>query len=317
MSRFVTFRIATPAAFRFRMTLSSHGWVQLAPFRHDEELTRLWRTHRLADGRIVEWTVTTGDDEELRVEVSAGSLRGQDEEELRTAVARVFHLDLDLQPFYERLRGDDRYAWVEPTGAGRLLRSPTVWEDLAKTLLTTNTTWGATRKMVERLNGLGECSPDGEAHAFPTPERIASLSVGALDGHVKAGYRSAYLHDLAGDIAGGELDVEAWADPALRSGDLYGRVTALRGFGPYAAGTVLKLLGHYDELALDSAARAMFSRQYRNGEAPADQEIEAHYEVYGEWRGLVLWMDLLREWFVSRSEDPTIPIPEEDGSGAS
>jgi hypothetical protein len=40
--------------------------------------------------------------------------------------------------------------------AGRLLVSPTVWEDLAKTLLTTNTTWGATVQMCRRLLTLGE-----------------------------------------------------------------------------------------------------------------------------------------------------------------
>lgn len=291
------FRVATPADFRFRTTLYSHGWVQLRPFRHDAELTRLERTHRLADGAVVHLTVTAGDDEVLEVAVDGADLTATRQRELAAAVGRVVHLDLDLAPFYERLRGEERYAWVERAGAGRLLRCPTVWEDLAKTLLTTNTTWGGTRKMVERLTALGEPHGDGEHHAFPEPERIAALAADELDAHLRAGYRSPYLHALAADIAAGDLDVESWADPELGSRELYERVTALQGFGPYAAGNVLKLLGHYDELALDSSARAMFARQFRDGEKAADEEIEAHYAPYGQWRGLVLWMDMIREWF--------------------
>ena len=37
-----------------------------------------------------------------------------------------------------------------------MLVSPTVWEDLAKTLLTTNTTWAMTKSMVARLAALGD-----------------------------------------------------------------------------------------------------------------------------------------------------------------
>lgn len=299
--------VPTPAGFGFRATLFSHGWVQLHPFRHDESLEWLERTHRLDDGAVVRLTIAGDGGDDLRVAVSGAPLTDARRREVRSAVGRIFHLELDLGAFYERLRGEERYAWVEDAGAGRLLRSPGVWEDLAKTLLTTNTTWGATRKMVERLTALGEPLGDGERHAFPTPERVAALSPEELDDHVRAGYRSPYLHRLAGAIAGGELDVESWTDPALSSPELYDRVTALQGFGPYAAGTVLKLLGHYDELALDSAARTMFARQFRGGEKVADAEIEAHYEPYGAWRGLVLWMDMVREWFLERQR--------EDGEG--
>jgi 3-methyladenine DNA glycosylase/8-oxoguanine DNA glycosylase len=309
--------VPTPPGFRFKTTLLSHGWLQLAPFSHDEGFATLRRVHRLRDGTVVRLAVRSGrsaetEDEELEVSVAgpAGEPGPAVREEVTGAVRRIFNLDLDLSGFYELLRSGEedreRYAWVERFGAGRLLRSPTVWEDLAKVLLTTNTTWAATRKMVERLTALGERAPSepGEpldapaparSHAFPLPERVAELDPDELSERVRAGFRSAYLHELAVEIASGRLDVEAWAAERLPARELFSRVTALKGFGPYAAGTMLKLLGSFDELALDTATRGMFARRYNDGEPASDARIRAHYQPYGAWRGLVIWVDLLDE----------------------
>lgn len=290
----------TPPSFRFRTTLLSHGWLGLAPFGHDQEVTTLRRTEKLGDGTVVRLQVRAGEEEALEVDVEglAGTLDAGRREEISGTVGRIFHLDLDLAPFYERLRGEEAYTWVERAGAGRLLRCPTVWEDLAKTLMTTNTTWGGTRGMVRRICELGDpfhgAGEGAEAlHAFPAPERIAALPPDELAGHIRAGYRAPYLHELATGIAEGRLDVESWAGSDLPSDELYREVRSLKGFGPYAAGTMLKLLGRYDQLALDTAARTMYSERYKDGAQPTDAEIEAHYAPYEKWKGLVLWMDLL------------------------
>lgn len=300
------FTLPTPPAFRFRPTLLSHGWVQLPPFALDEEVTTLTRVQCLEDGSVVKLSIRApgdGSDHPLEIEVAGlpGALSRPRRDEIAGVVRRILHLDLDLAPFYELLRGETGYAWVERSGAGRLLRSPTVWEDLAKTLMTTNTTWGGTRGMVRRICELGEpyagagSGDDEVPHAFPEPEAVAALSPDRLAERIRAGYRAPYLHELATEIAEGRLDVERWADGDLPASELLARVRSLKGFGPYAAGTVLKLLGGYEELALDSAARTMFSRRYKGGGKATDAEIRARYEPWGEWRGLVLWMDLLHE----------------------
>lgn len=306
--------VPTPPGFDLRATLTSHGWVRLSPFGHDEAFSVLDRTLRLGDGSVVDLEISGGGKKEgaaarreRQVAISSGGSDGLvvaveapgiepgpgRREEIRRAVGRVFALDMDLAPFYTLVRDDPRYEWVEPGGEGRLLRSPSVWEDLAKILLTTNTTWAGTRGMVGRLTELGDPGPGG-GRAFPPPARVAELSPGALDEHVRAGYRSPYLHELARGIAAGDTDVESWEDPALPAEELYRRVSSLRGFGPYAAGTALKLLGRFDRLALDSVARSTFAAEFNEGRPATDAEIRAHYEKWGEWRGLVLWMDVLR-----------------------
>jgi 3-methyladenine DNA glycosylase/8-oxoguanine DNA glycosylase len=63
----------------------------------------------------------------LRVEAIAGTFHPK----LTQTLAHMFRLDEDLSPFYELVRDDD-LSWCA-TGAGRMLRTPTVFEDVVKT----------------------------------------------------------------------------------------------------------------------------------------------------------------------------------------
>ncbi|MEM8961857.1 MAG: 3-methyladenine DNA glycosylase [Acidobacteriota bacterium] len=291
--------LTTPPGFRFRTTLLSHGWLQLHPFHWNEGDDTLGRVEAIGDNIIFlelrgAGTQSTDSGEPIRVE-SSHDLNDGERSEIESRLRRIFNLDIDLTAFHAHIADLPRYAWCAELGGGRLLRAPTVWEDLAKTLLTTNTTWVMTRAMVKRLTTLG--SPlDDQRFAFPTPGQIADLDFEPFATHLRAGYRAASLHELATRIAEGELDVETWAHregDALSSDDLYQAVTALRGFGPYAAGAVLKLLGRFDRLAIDSAARATFNREFNHGDAAPDKAIRAHYEPHGAWRGLMMWMDVM------------------------
>ena len=39
----------------------------------------------------------------------------------------------------------------------------------------------------------------------------------------------------------------------------------------------------------------MYAQRYNGGSAASDREIAAYYEPFGVWRGLVVWMDVMRE----------------------
>ena len=118
-----------------------------------------------------------------------------------------------------------------------------------------------------------------------------------LNAHVRAGYRGDYLHLLATRIAKGELEVESWRDADLPSDEVYKRIKALKGFGDYAAGNMLRLLGHFDRLATDSACRTVYKDSINKGVAASDdKEIAAYYQPFGQWRGLVQWMDVMEDY---------------------
>ncbi len=293
----ISFILPTSPGFRFWPVVRSHGWCQLVPFSHDEDSQRLERIHQLRDGRVIRLVMTADTNEHVLVQVEGldRELSPSQQAEITEGLTNSFNLNRDLSDFYALVRQYPRYAWIEEKAAGRMLASPTVWEDLAKTLLTTNTTWNMTRQMNARLTTLGDPYPDG-GNAFPTAERIATMNPEALNEAVRAGYRGAYLHELAKRVVSRELDVESWRDPELPADELFKRVKALKGFGDYAAGSILKLLGHFDRLATDTECRAVYIEINNGVPAANDKEISAYYEPFGKWRGLVQWMDVMGDW---------------------
>lgn len=286
----------TPPEFRFLPTLFSHGWAVLPPFGVREPGI-LERTQKLRDGTIVRFDVREGTGRLLINTYDEISVPQQIE--IGSIVARCLSFEHDVQPFYEMIRGNANYAWVEPMGAGRMLVSPTIWEDLAKTLLTTNTTWAMTISMVSRLTTLGNAAPSGE-HTFPTPEQIAALDPDVFNAHIRVGYRGAYLYALATALATGQLEVTYWDNPSLPSAEIYAALKQIKGFGDYASGSMLRLLGRFDQLGLDSVCRAMFAQRYNGGVPASDREIAAYYAPFGEWKGLVVWLDVMRDTLLSR-----------------
>ena len=294
-------RLVAPAGFQFRSTVLSHGWCVLHPFGYDEASGQVTRVQRLGDGSLIHLTMSAGetpDEVAVRVDGFEAPLTPGQQAEVETAVGRILGFDQRVEAFHAVARTLPGYDWVERAGAGRMLVSPTVWEDLAKTLLTTNTTWRMTKDMVARLVTLGDADALGR-HSFPTPEQVAALGSDVLNAHVRAGYRGAYLHALALDIAEGRLDPERWRDPALKGADVYREMIGLKGFGPYAAGAMMRLVGHFDELGLDSVCRATFRTLWNNGEPATDREIAAFYAPFGRWRGLAVWMDVMRDEIVN------------------
>lgn len=292
----ITFSITIPVEFNFHSTIRSHGWYQLPPFTFTEAQLLLERIHQLADGRVVHLKMTP-DTRNSTVQITVDglpeSLDTITQAEITQAVSRILGLEQNISAFYRWLSDKPQYAWVLQRGAGRMMACPTVWEDLAKTLLTTNTTWNMTKQMCARLCSLGTPYLDSLT-TFPTPQRIAAMTLEELSEKVRAGYRNAYLHELATAISNG-LDVESWY--AIGDGTtLYKQVRGLKGFGDYAAGSIVRLLGRTDRLSIDSIARDAFQTLTGSEQKPTDAEIRVYYEQYGEWRGLVQWMDIMARW---------------------
>jgi N-glycosylase/DNA lyase len=182
-----------------------------------------------------------------------------------------------------------------------MLRSPTVFEDVVKTIATTNCAWSATVRMVSALvEHLGEpapgASPGPFGRAFPSPTAMAEADEGFYRDVVRAGYRGPYFRSLAASVAGGELDLEELAgDADLTDEEVEAKLLELPGVGPYAAAHVMMLLGRYSRLILDSWTRPKFAR-LNGGKAVKDTTIERRFRPYGRYAGLAFWLYLTRDW---------------------
>ena len=237
-------------------------------------------------------------DGKLKLEIADGKINKKFEEKILRDARHILRLDDNLDEFYKLVKSERRLAWISEQNAGRLLRSPTVFEDLVKTVCTTNCSWALTKKMVTNLTEkLGEKTTGGK-FAFPTVEAMANVSVEFYKNEIRAGYRSPYFAELAGKVAIGEINPESWLDTDLPTKELKREMKQIKGVGDYAAENLLKLVGHYDGLALDSWLRAQFYKKHNDGEICADKDIENFYERFGSWRGLVVWCDMTERWFV-------------------
>ena len=81
----------------------------------------------------------------------------------------MLRLDHDLSAFYDQAREDPDLAWAA-TGAGRMIQSPTVFEDVIKTVCTTNCTWSATVRMVNAL--VSELGDPADGRQRPAHQRL-------------------------------------------------------------------------------------------------------------------------------------------------
>ncbi|MHC4077617.1 MAG: DNA-3-methyladenine glycosylase family protein, partial [Planctomycetota bacterium] len=113
---------------------------------------------------------------------------------------------------------------------------------------------------------------------------------------VRAGYRARACQELAEDFTTGALNEQDLTDPDLATAEVRQRLLGVRGFGPYAAGQALRLLGRYEDLALDSWCRGRLATIQRRRKPPSDAAIARRYAAFGEYRGLALWMDLTAGW---------------------
>jgi 3-methyladenine DNA glycosylase/8-oxoguanine DNA glycosylase len=275
--------------FSLSAVVGSHGWIRLAPFAEDDRTGGLTYVGQLESGRVVEMLIQEAEGG-VSVEVDS-PLSEAEQAEVARQVEWMLGLEQDFSAFYALARKEPKLAHVEERAQGRVLRSPTLFEDTVKTILTTNTSWAGTIRMVKALvPQFGTPLPDDPTrHAFPTPDQLAATDQETLRSAAGLGYRTPYVLELARRVASGALDLEAFKTADIPTPQLRKQLLAIKGVGEYAAANLLMLLGHYDYVPVDSWALKMVSHEWYGGEPIGRAEVEAAFEHWGEWKGLAYW----------------------------
>jgi N-glycosylase/DNA lyase len=294
-------------------TLVSNGISSLPPMRVDE------------DSRTMEVTLASDGDVPRTVTIREGphgrgilQFRGRapgkrKTEKLLASARRILRLDEDLSSFYALAEEDPDLAWAT-AGAGRLIQSATVFEDVIKTVCTTNCSWSATERMVGALcEHLGEHAPGAPENgpwgrAFPTPEAMASAGEPFYREVARAGYRSRYLIEISQSVCEGSVNLEGLAKASpeeLPDDELADRLMELPGVGPYAAAHIMLTIGRYSRLIFDSWTRPKYAL-LRGRDIADDHAIEKRFRHFGRYAGLAFWLYLTRDWV---DEAPQSPEP--------
>ena len=266
------------------LVVRSHGWYDLPPFEWLPAEKRLGLI--FLEGKEPVRVVVTQRAREL-VATSSSNISSR---AVRLVLDRVLNLKADLSSFHSSCAGDPRFAWIARRGAGRILRAPTLFEDAVKVLATTNCTWGLTKLMVKNL-----IERFDRGGAFPDATFVAGLPARALVA-AKLGYRAPYLAAFAGRVASGKLDLARWEGASRPDEDVEKEICAEKGFGPYAADTLGRLLGRHRKLGLDSWSRKKVASLRFRGHAVKEARVARLYAPFDRHAGLAFWLDVTRDW---------------------
>lgn len=279
--------IPTPKDFALARDLCSYGYFLLAPNHWDVRKSVFVRTFLV--GGVATTVRTTqgkvGAPLKARADVALNAVQ---REELIAQIRRMLRLDETADEIRAFHAADLR--WKE-SGRGRLMRSPTLFEDIIKTVTSCNVTWPSTIVMNRRLcEVLGKKSASG-GYAFVEPAKLAKARPQTLRARCRVGYRDQRLIELArlyvaaekartrdaaelmkqkraipSDVATKEeerrgrrvektpprINLPWLEDPATPDDAVFKALVALPGIGPYAAANIMQLMGRYARLPLDT-----------------------------------------------------------------
>jgi 3-methyladenine DNA glycosylase/8-oxoguanine DNA glycosylase len=284
----MTFTLTPPTTFSLPAVVRSHGWIQMTPFSETPDQGFSY-VIRLDTGKVLLFEVHAHAGE---LSVNSTELLTETEQtELSRHITWMLDMDQDFTEFYSVARAEPKLTRMVERKAGRVLRSPTLFEDVIRTILTTNTLWKHTLRMCRELTTrYGEPIPcDPDVHAFPTPTSLAILDEPTLREQCRMGYRAPYVAELAQHLASGSFDLEALKSSSLPTPELRKELMSIKGVGGYAAANLLMLLGRYDYVPVDSWALKMVSNEFFHGEKISPRQVLETFERWGKYQGLAYW----------------------------
>ncbi len=294
--------VPVPAGYVLRRDLCSYGYFVLSPNHWDPRTETFWRVLELEGGPVRLRMAQPGRRGDLEV-VASRRLSAGEKRESAKFLTRMLRLDENRAVIREFHTVDPRWKRL---GRGRLMRSPSFFEDVIKTVTSCNVTWPSTvnmnRRLCEVLGQQVEVEVPGlsaaPSHSFPSAKKVAKARAATLRARCRVGYRDARIIEIARLFTipkqRGGID-EAWfEDPATPDDAVYEALLDLPGIGPYAGANIMQLLGRYNRLPLDTEGlrHGRNVLGYSGNDRAVMKHLERHYEPFGAHKFRSYWFEL-------------------------
>ena len=228
------------------LTVASHGWVHLEPWRWEGTTGTLSHVERIGGAR---GTIAVTQRDPTTLAAVWDGFPHADAAQLLRRVARWISADWDPVAAISALGAGfaDEVTLIE-RGGGRLLRCSTFYEDFVKTILTVNTSWSGTCRMTAAL----VAEPGGGA--FPEPLDVIEYGEERLRRVAKLGFRAPVVVSATQRLLDeGVIDGNGNGDPERLDHEY---LVSLKGIGPYAAAHCRMLLQDFSRIPVDSVVVA-------------------------------------------------------------
>lgn len=322
--------LRVPRDFVLARDCCSYGYFLLAPNRWDVGSQTLSRVLTLSSRSVFVEVSQAGKSAKakkgaplaVRVWPDDVPFGVGEKDEIKAFLTRMLRLDESAETVAEFHKLDPRWAG---SGRGRLFRSPTVFEDVIKTVTSCNVTWPSTvqmnRRICEVLGPVVRFECRGEARierGFPSAKKIAGTRVQTLRARCRVGYRDARIVELgklfSKSVKRGGVD-QAWLldeespDDAVRNA-----LIELPGIGPYAAANIMQLLGRFGVLPLDteSVRHGMNVLKFKGSSKQVMERVRKHFAPFGEHAFRSYWFEM---WEFYESKQGPAHTWERDSTG--
>lgn len=299
--------LPVPRGFDLKAAVCSYGYFVLAPNRWDTKKHTFTRPLHGKNSRTVTVTISQPPTNRRTLRLACDKrLDPAERHSIKAQVTRMLRVDEDMAPWFKL------HPIARRRRFGRLFRSPTLFEDIVKTITGCNVTWTNTIRMNKLL-----CEKVGTRGAFPTTKQLAAVTPDWLKANCKVGYRAERIVRLARDIEAGRIDTTCLEQPELNSEQVYKALLKIHGLGPFASANICQLLGHYDRLAIDTETYRHFSQTYgvKRPKDPAKlhPRIEKHYAHYAPYQFLAYWFELWCGYEAANGKPAPQWLPHEVG----
>lgn len=286
-------KIDTPSDFDLPRDVCSYGYFVLMPNYWDVSRQTLSRVLEFPD-KPAACVIDQMDDGKLRVRFDR-KLDRTEQSHARSQIIRMLCLDTETKQIRAFHMVDPRW---KKSGKGRLFRSPSLFEDVIKTVTSCNVTWPSTVNMNCRLCEVcGRKSASG-AYSFPSAKKLARTRVGTLRGRCRVGYRDQRIVDLAKLFVKGHVD-ETWlTDPSVSDDEVFKFLISLPGIGPYAGGNIMQLVGRFSRLAIDTETirHGKSALGMIGTDAQVTKALHKHYDPFGEHKFRSYWFEIWQHY---------------------
>ncbi|CAH2065823.1 unnamed protein product [Thlaspi arvense] len=319
--------------FDMEKAVCNHGFFMMAPNVWNHQRKSLSRPLTLSDSSSTNVTISHPRPHPfLVIQVhSINNISRADEEIILQQVARMLRISAD--DVCDVAEFQQLHDAAKMSGFGRIFRSPSLFEDMVKSILLCNTTWERTLDMVSKLCVLQSKLADGTVKSplqskkrkrvlrpaslqskkrkrvleprketignFPSAKEIASLDKYLINEHCKLGYRANWIVKLANMVESGSLNLEEIERRDVGAEQVFNQLIKLTGFGAFVTATVLMCIGHYRLVPSDTETLRLLQEVHGKEECSKEtleKVAQSFYERYSPFQSLAYWFDLIQNY---------------------
>uniref|UniRef100_A0A3Q7EV45 Uncharacterized protein n=2 Tax=Solanum lycopersicum TaxID=4081 RepID=A0A3Q7EV45_SOLLC len=192
---------------------------------------------------------------------------------------------------------------AEAKGFGRLFRSPTLFEDVAKSLLLRFCPWKTSLDLAKALCDIQlkkvRMSKRNKENIgdFPSPRELASFREKELKDK-GFGYRARDLIKLAKQVVDEKINLDG-VDEGFYSN------LKINGAGPFTINTIMMCIGHYHHIPIDTETLRHMKEFHgfnmgkrKNGSISVETKakIQESYKIYHPFESLAFWFELVNTY---------------------